>query len=374
MLSLEETVLVNWHQANGAKMVEFAGFYMPVHYQLGVLQEHLHTRSRAGLFDVSHMGQIQVRSLDGDMDNIAQVLERIFPADLLGLAVNSQCYSLLMNSDGGVVDDLMICRRESDFLLIVNAGCKEKDLAYIQQLIGDDLEIKLLNDRALLALQGPSSETVLNDLGANVNDLIFMQGAWIDVDGIECWATRSGYTGEDGFELSVASDKACDLADVLCKHRDVEPIGLGARDSLRLESGLCLYGHELNESITPIDASLTWAIAKIRRAGGVRAGGFIAASIILDQIKQSASKKRIGLVGETKIPVREGAELFNQQDEFIGTVVSGGYGPSIERPVAMAMIDDLAVVVGQNVFAQVRKKRVPMTVVKTPFIQQHYKR
>ena len=279
MSDLKKTALEQWHIDKGAKMVPFAGYNMPVQYPLGVLKEHRHTRSAVGLFDVSHMGQIQVLG-----ESMAEKLEQVFPADLVGLAEGKQCYSLLLNDDSGVIDDLMICRRENDFILVVNAGCKDNDFKVLQKLIGDQLELIKLDDRALLALQGPKAADVLISLGAEINDMVFMDGAWIEIGGIECWATRSGYTGEDGFELSVANDKTEQLAILLCEHDDVDPIGLGARDSLRLEAGLCLYGHELNEQTTPIEASLIWAIAKARRADGVRAGGFPGAAMLFDQM------------------------------------------------------------------------------------------
>lgn len=370
MSTLKTTALCQWHQDNGAKMVPFAGYNMPVQYKTGVLQEHLHTRSKAGLFDVSHMGQIQVLG-----DNADNILEAIFPADLVNLPVNHQTYSLLLNSEGGVIDDLMICRREYDFMLVVNAGCKDRDFAVLQQLIGDQLQLTLLDDRALLALQGPQAATVLTSLGADISALRFMDGGWLDVAGIECWATRSGYTGEDGFELSVASDKAVQLADALCAHADVLPIGLGARDSLRLEAGLCLYGHELNEHITPIEAGLVWAIAKARRNSGERAGGFAGASVILHQLHSgdALDKKRIGLVAQGKAPVREGTALFDAAGTVIGTVCSGGFAPSLGQPVAMAYVENNAAV-GDCLFAEVRGKKLPMDVVKMPFVPTRYYR
>ncbi|NRB42780.1 MAG: glycine cleavage system aminomethyltransferase GcvT, partial [Pseudomonadales bacterium] len=290
MTNIKTTALHQWHIDQGAKMVPFAGYDMPVQYPLGVLKEHLHTRSNAGLFDVSHMGQIQVLG-----ENIAEVLETVFPADLQGLAVGQQCYSLLLNENATVIDDLMICRREVDFLLVVNAGCKDKDFAYLEKLIGDKVSLTMLDDRALLALQGPKAAAVLSGFDADLTDMVFMQGRWLEVDGIECWATRSGYTGEDGFELSVSNDKAADLAALLLSHDAVECIGLGARDSLRLEAGLCLYGHELDEKTTPIQANLIWAINKARRAGGEKAGGFVGAQTVLEQISEGVDKKRVGL-------------------------------------------------------------------------------
>lgn len=367
MSDIKQTALHQWHVDLGAKMVPFAGYDMPVQYPLGVLNEHLHTRAKAGLFDVSHMGQIQVFGEDA-----AVILESVFPADLQNLAIGKQAYSLLLNADGGVVDDLMICRREMDFILVVNAGCKDNDFAYLQTLIGDKLTLTLLDDRSLLALQGPLAATVLASLGADVRNMVFMDGAWLEVDGIECWATRSGYTGEDGFELSVSSDKAQMLAEVLMEHADVEAIGLGARDSLRLEAGLCLYGHELDESVTPIEASLLWAINKNRRAGGDREGGFIGADRILQQVGEGTNKKRIALLAEGRAPIREGCVLFDEEDNEVGVVTSGGFAPSLGKPVLMGYVDVGSATVGTKLFAAVRKKKLPVIVSRTPFVPNNY--
>lgn len=366
MSDLKYTPLNNWHIAKGAKMVPFAGYSMPVQYPLGVLKEHQHTRAAAGLFDVSHMGQIQILG-----DDIATVLETIFPANLQDLEIDKQCYSVLMNEEGGVIDDLMICRRELDFMLVVNASRKDIDFAYLQQLIGDKLTLTLLDDRALLALQGPKAAAVLADLGAEIKSMHFMEGAWLEIYGIECWATRSGYTGEDGFELSVAADKAEKLANVLCQHADVQPIGLGARDSLRLEAGLCLYGHELNEQTTPIEASLSWAIAKPRRKEGSREANFMGAHIILEQMQAGVDKKRIGLIGESKAPVREGAKLFDANNNEVGEVCSGGFSPTLSMPIAIAYIDNSAAQ-EQQLFAEVRGKKLAMNVTKMPFVPTRY--
>lgn len=372
MASLEQTALCEWHQQQGAKMVEFAGFYMPVNYKLGVMQEHLHTRSSAGLFDVSHMGQVQVTAKD-DAD-IAQVLETVFPANLQDLAVGNQCYSLLLNEHGKVVDDVIIGRRENDFLIVVNAGCKYTDVEYLQQCVGDKLQLDLLADQALLALQGPQAEAVLTSLGADCSTLTFMQSTMATVDGIECWVTRSGYTGEDGFEISLANSHVEQLANKLAADERVEPIGLGARDSLRLEAGLCLYGHELSLETTPIEASLSWAIAKVRRAGEAREGGFIGADVVLEQMKQGASCKRVGLKSEGRAPVREGSELFNQQERLIGEVTSGGFSPSLQVPIAMGFVNDLHLKAGDTVLAKVRNKMLPMTITALPFVPNQYKR
>ena len=365
---LLQTPLYRWHVAKGAKMVPFAGYEMPVQYPSGVLREHQHTRGFAGLFDVSHMGQIEVLG-----ENITEILETIFPADLVGLPVNHQCYSLLMNGEGGVIDDLMICRREYDFILVVNAACKQGDFEYLQAQIGDKLELKMLDDRALLALQGPKAAQVLSDLGVNINNMHFMDGDWLEIQGIECWVTRSGYTGEDGFELSVANDKAEKLAELLCQHEAVLPIGLGARDSLRLEAGLCLYGHELNQLTTPVEASLNWAIAKPRRAGGERQGGFYGAEVVLRQMVEGTDKKRIGLIAEGRAPVREGAKLYDDEDNEIGEVCSGGFAPTLNKPIAMAFVDSSAAGLKQ-VYAGVRGKKLPMNQAGMPFVPTHYYR
>jgi aminomethyltransferase len=345
---------------------------MPVQYPLGVLQEHLHTRQSAGLFDVSHMGQIRVSGLP--VDDLAQHLEAIFPADLLSLSANKQVYSLLLNDQGGVVDDLMICRRSSDFMLVVNAGCKDKDFAYLRSLLPNTIALELYTDRALLALQGPQAAEVLQSFGANVDDLFFMDAGELLINGITCWATRSGYTGEDGFELSLDNADVVALADIITGHEAVEVIGLGARDSLRLEAGLCLYGHELDEVTGPIEAALFWSIAKARRLGESRSGGFIASQQILQQQVDGVKRKRVALLADGKAPVREGALLCDEHDVEIGHVVSGGFGPSVKRPIAMAYIDSDKAVIGAKVFAAVRKKKLPLTISKAPFVPSQYRR
>lgn len=371
-MTVKQTALYQWHVDQGAKMVEFAGYSMPVQYEMGVLKEHLHTRSHAGLFDVSHMGQIIVSG--ASVASLAVSLESVFPANLVDLAVNKQIYSVLLNAKGGVIDDLMICRRENDFLLVVNAGCKDKDFSYLRGLLDDDIDLELLNNRSLLALQGPESATILTDLGTNVDSMYFMDAAEINIAGVSCWVTRSGYTGEDGFEISVANDDAKVLADALITHDGVAAIGLGARDSLRLEAGLCLYGHELNEEISLVEASLSWAISKSRRVNEVREGGFIASDILFLQQQEGCSRQRVALLAEGKAPVREGAKLFNSADEEIGEVVSGGFGPSIKKPIAMAYINIGEASIGDTVFAAVRKKKLPLRIEKTPFVANNYRR
>ena len=369
MSTLKQTVLSEWHQQQGAKMVPFAGYSMPVQYTSGVLQEHVQTRSKAGLFDVSHMGQIQILGED-----VAVALERLFPANLLDLPEGRQTYSLLLNAEGGVIDDLMICRRDHDFMLVVNAACKEKDLAFIREKLGSDVQINMIDDRALLALQGPQASAVLESLGADVEHMQFMDGDWLEIRGIECWATRSGYTGEDGFELSVANDKAVQLADVLAADERVLPVGLGARDTLRLEAGLCLYGHELDEHTTPVEAGLRWAVAKARRSDGKRPGGFVGAAAILEQMQADAlDKKRIGLVSQGRAPVRDGTPLFSQDGTPLGSICSGGFSPSLKKPIAMAYTEP-NVSVGDCLYAELRGKKVPMDVTKMPFVTHRYYR
>lgn len=372
MSDLHYTELHQWHIEQGAKMVPFAGYDMPVQYPLGVLKEHLHTRHHAGLFDVSHMGQIQVQG-----EQAAVILESVFPADLQNLAVGEQCYSLLLNADGTVVDDLMICRRESDFMLVVNAGCKSKDFDYLQTLIGDKLSLTLLENFSLLALQGPRAAEVIIALGGNIDGFTFMQGRWLELANIKCWVTRSGYTGEDGFEISVANVNTLALANALLAQDAVQPVGLGARDSLRLEAGLCLYGHELNEQTTAIEASLTWAIHKSRRSAGPNTGGFPGAEIILEQLDKGVERKRVGLLSEGRAPIREGVKLFDSDGDTaveVGIVTSGGFGPSIEKPVMLAVVDNAKAVLGTELYAQVRKKRLPIKVSKTPFVANNYYR
>ena len=366
---LKHTALSQWHIDHGAKMVPFAGYHMPVQYALGVMKEHLHTRAKAGLFDVSHMGQITAVG-----DDVATALEALLPADLQNLPVGKQTYSLLLNEQGGVVDDLMICRRENDFLLVVNAGCKDKDFAFMQAHLDDSVTLTMHSDNALLALQGPKAAAVLSSVGADVTNMVFMDGKTIDVQGITVWATRSGYTGEDGFELSVANADAEKLANLLTAHDDVEAIGLGARDSLRLEAGLCLYGHELEEDITPIEASISWAISKARKPGGEREGGFIGSEIIMNQLRDGVEQKRVGIVGEGRAPVREGTKLFDENDNEIGLVCSGGFGPSAEKPVALAFVATSYSPIGTKLFAEVRNKKLPVTVSKTPFVANNYYR
>lgn len=362
MTDLKVTALEAWHIEQGAKMVPFAGYNMPVQYPAGIKQEHLHTRENASVFDVSHMGQVSISG-----ENATEILESIFPADLQNLPINKQTYTFLLNDKGGIVDDLMICRREKDFLLVLNAGCKDKDIAYLQQLIGDKLSIKLLDNDAILALQGPKAAHVMAELNPETANLQFMQGANMQLAGVDCWVARAGYTGEDGFEISLANSDVKALIDRLMNFEAVQPAGLGARDSLRLEAGLCLYGNELEEHISPIDAGLNWAVARNRRV----AGAFIASEILLQQIEQGVEKKRMGLIAQGRAPIRENTEIFDANDKLLGVVSSGTFSPSLNKPIAMAYLDKNTAI-GDVVYAEVRGKKLPMDVVKMPFVAHKY--
>lgn len=364
MTDLKHTALNQWHQQQGAKMVPFAGYSMPVQYPTGIKKEHLHTRESASVFDVSHMGQLSISG-----DNAAVVLESVFPADLQNLEINKQAYTFLLNEQGGIVDDLMICRRESDFLLVLNAGCKDKDIKYLNRLIGQQVTIQLLDELALLALQGPKAAQVMTELGAEVDGLRFMQAAALRVAGIDAWVTRAGYTGEDGFEIAVANQDVEALMQALCANELVLPAGLGARDSLRLEAGLCLYGNELNEEISPVQAGLTWAMAKKRR----EQGGFIGSDIILQQIEQGVAQKRVGLIAQGRAPIRDNTVLYTEQDEQLGVISSGSFSPSLNKPIAMAYVNK-SVALGDVVYAELRGKKLAMDVVNMPFVKHQYQR
>ncbi|WP_068718329.1 glycine cleavage system aminomethyltransferase GcvT [Vibrio tritonius] len=368
--SLLHTPLHALHLEAGAKMVPFAGYDMPVQYALGVKKEHLHTRDAAGLFDVSHMGQLRLHGV-----NAAKALEALVPVDILDLPEGKQRYAFFTNEQGGILDDLMVANLGSHLFVVVNAACKAQDIAHIQAHLPADVSLEVIEDRALLALQGPKAAEVLARLQPAVSTMSFMDIQQVNIDGVECIVSRSGYTGEDGYEISVPAAEAAALARKLTAFDEVEWIGLGARDSLRLECGLCLYGHDLDTTTTPVEASLLWAISKVRRADGERAGGFPGDAIILDQItNKSVDRKRIGLVGETKAPVREGTELFSAQGERIGIVTSGTAGPTAGVPVSMAYVDTEYADIGTAILAEVRGKKLPMTVTKMPFVPQRYYR
>jgi aminomethyltransferase len=372
--SLRQTPLYDLHRALGARMVGFAGYEMPVQYPMGVLKEHLHTRAAAGLFDVSHMGQIVLRAKRGDADEAARALERLVPMDVVGLAVGRQRYAFFTNEAGGILDDLMIARFPDSLLLICNATRKTADEAHLRDALSDCCEIEAL-DRALIALQGPSAEAALAPLASNVSSMRFMDARETSIMGAKCIATRSGYTGENGFEISIPSSNAREIFETLLAQPDVAPIGLGARDSLRLEAGLCLYGADLDEATTPVEGGLSWAIQKARRRGGSRAGGFPGADVILNQLDAGAARRRVGLRPEGRAPVRGGALLFAADDggEPIGRVTSGGFGPTVDAPIAMGYLPACLSTIGARVFADLRGKREPATIVALPFVKPRYK-
>ena len=366
---LKATPLKDLHLELEARMVPFAGYEMPVQYPEGIKTEHLHTREHAGLFDVSHMGQVVITG-----EGVAQALESLVPVELESLGTNKQTYALFTNDQGGILDDLMIVRWAEDcFFLVVNAACKEQDLDHLKKHL-PDFEIEYLEGRGLLAIQGPAAVNVMAQLAPEVRELVFMTGARATLAGIDCYITRSGYTGEDGFEISVPAESAELLARKLLSFDQVHAVGLGARDSLRLEAGLCLYGHDLDTETTPIQGSLLWSISKSRRADGEKAGGFPGADIIFKEQANGAARKRVGLKIEGKAPVREGAELVNAEGIQVGVVTSGGFGPSMDAPVAMGYVATEYAAIGTELNAMVRGKPRPVTVEKMPFVPQRYYR
>ncbi|MBJ9976132.1 glycine cleavage system aminomethyltransferase GcvT [Pseudomonas sp. S75] len=368
---LSKTPLHALHLELGARMVPFAGYDMPVQYPLGVLKEHLHTRAHAGLFDVSHMGQIMLRGPDA-----ARALETLMPVDVVDLPVGTQRYALFTDEQGGILDDLMVANLGDDTLfLVVNAACKTQDLAHLRQHLGNRCEVQsLFEERALLALQGPAAATVLQRLTPDTADMTFMQVRRVSLLDTECLVSRSGYTGEDGYEISLPSAHAQALARRLLAEPEVQAIGLGARDSLRLEAGLCLYGHDMDRQTTPVEASLLWAISRARRADGARPGGFPGAQRITEQQCQGATRKRVGLLPQERTPVREGAPIVDAAGKPVGTVSSGGFGPTLNAPVAMGYVDIEHAAPETPLFAIVRGKQVALKVSKMPFVAQRYYR
>lgn len=365
--TLSRTPLYNLHLELGARMVPFAGYEMPVQYPMGVLKEHNHTRAQAGLFDVSHMGQVRLSGPDA-----AAALESLVPIDVIDLGLNCQRYAVFTNEQGGILDDLMISNGGDHLFVVVNAACKQQDIAHMQHHIGARCKVEELSERALLALQGPAAATVMARLAPDTAKMVFMDSGKVTLAGAECFISRSGYTGEDGFEISVPNDQAEALARLLLAQPEVAPIGLGARDSLRLEAGLCLYGHDMDATITPVEASLAWALSKPRRAVGARPGGYPGAAIIMKQLAEGVAKKRVGLVVKDKMPVREGAELVDAAGKVIGKVTSGGFGPSLSAPVAMGYVEIEHAKLGTALHAIVRGKPVAVEVAKTPFVPQRY--
>jgi len=373
---LRQTPLTAFNIARGGKMVPFAGYEMPVQFPDGVLKEHLHCRVAAGLFDVSHMGQVILRPKTGRVEDAALALERLVPVDVLGLKPGRQRYGLFTAEDGGILDDLMIANRGDHLFLVVNAACKAADIAHLRAHLGNDCEIEELTDRALIALQGPDAEAALSVLAPEAAEMRFMDVADVALLGVSCIVARAGYTGEDGFEISVPAARAVALAEALLRDARVRPVGLGARDSLRLESGLCLYGHDIDAATTPAQGALEWAIQKVRRSGGARAGGFPGAEVILPELETGASRRRVGLRPEGRAPIREGAVLFAAETggEPVGQVTSGGFGPTVNAPVAMGFVPTALSIADTPLFAEVRGKRLPVFVSPLPFITQRYKR
>ena len=380
--ALLRTPLNDLHQELGARMVPFAGYSMPVQYPAGLMAEHLHTRSAAGLFDVSHMGQLRLVGPDA-----AAAFESLMPVDVIDLPLNKQRYGLLLNDAGGVLDDLMFVNRAvadgGDIFVIVNGACKQADIAHIQARIGSRCEVIPCPELALLALQGPQAVAVLQRLCTGIEKLVFMTGGAFslacDQAGVQrqvpCFVTRSGYTGEDGFEISVPADDAQLLARSLLACREVQAIGLGARNSLRLEAGLCLYGNDLDTTTTPVEANLNWALQKVRRSGGARAGGFPGADTVLAQLAGGAgapTRKRVGLKALERVPVRDHTALQDLAGKPAGIVTSGLLGPSINQPVAMGYVEPTYSVLGTRLNAIVRGKPVPMEVVAMPFVPNRY--
>lgn len=357
-------------------MMAFAGYDMPVQYPLGVMKEHLHTRANAGLFDVSHMGQILIRAKSGDVRDAALALEKITPVDVAGLGEGRQRYGLFTNASGGLEDDFMVANRGDHLYLVVNAACKHADLARIKTALSDTCEIEPQFDRGLIALQGPAAEAALSALAPEAANMKFMDVRNLVIDGARAVVSRSGYSGEDGYEISLDAADTDRVARALLADDRVEAIGLGARDSLRLEAGLCLYGNDIDQTTTPVEANLKWAIQKVRRKGGEREGGFPGAEVILSQFETGPERLRVGLQPAGKAPVRAGAELFAAESGGtpIGIVTSGGFGPSAGGPVAMGYVPAAMSATGTTLFAEVRGKRLEITVATLPFVQPTYKR
>ncbi|MBB4504178.1 glycine cleavage system aminomethyltransferase GcvT [Rhizobium johnstonii] len=373
--ALKKTPLHALHLSLGARMVPFAGYDMPVQYPAGVMKEHLHTRTEAGLFDVSHMGQVIVKAKSGSYEDAALALESLVPVDILGLAEGRQRYGFFTDDTGCILDDLMITHLDDHLFIVVNAACKEADVAHLKAHIGDQCDITVL-DRALIALQGPRAVEVLAELWADVAAMKFMDVRHCRLHDVSCLVSRSGYSGEDGFEISIPSDKAVDVTMRLLEHPDVQAIGLGARDSLRLEAGLCLYGNDIDTTTSPVEAALEWAMQKARRGNGARAGGFPGSGRILSELENGASRRRVGLKPEGKAPVRGHAKLYADAEGKveIGEVTSGGFGPSVEGPVAMGYVPLSHAAAGTLVYAEVRGKYLPITVSALPFVTPTYKR
>ena len=375
MKDLKKTNLFGFHEKNGAKFVPFAGYSMPVQYKSGVISEHLHTRSKAGFFDVSHMGQIKIWPKNNEKEKLIQALEKLMPCDLYNLKENRQTYSLLTNSNGGVIDDLMIANKDSYFQLVVNASQKMTDYQHLKDNISQDFNIEFEENKSLLAIQGPQSENILSDINSNIKNMKFMDSIDISLAGIDCSISRSGYTGEDGFEISVHNKNVLQLVEILFNNSELLPIGLGARDSLRLEAGLCLYGNDLTSDITPIEASLNWVIHKRRRDQGSSNIKFLGNTKILNQLEKGPFYLRIGLLPVEKAPMRNGSIIYldKKGDTEIGIVTSGGYSPTLNKPISMGRIKSEYLEDLEKVYVKIRDKILPATISRLPFIKTKYK-
>ena len=362
---LKKTPLFNLHEELGGKMVPFAGYAMPVQYPLGVMKEHLHCRAEAGLFDVSHMGQVVISGEDADY-----WLEKLVPGNIVDLKPGRIRYTQFTNDMGGILDDLMVTKRENDLFLVVNAACKAQDVAHLLHHLPMDLELVELSDRALIALQGPKAAAVLARFVPAVSEMPFMSYLEDEIDGVPCYISRCGYTGEDGFEISLPEAEAERLSRLLLAEDEVEAIGLGARDSLRLESGLCLYGHDIDETTTPVEGNLLWSIGKRRR----EQGGYPGDVIVRTQLADGPTRLRVGIQPEGRAPAREGTEILDRNDDVIGTVTSGGFGPTLGGPLAMGYVATDFSKTGTEIFLSVRGKKLPARVAEMPFVEQRYYR
>ncbi|MBV1823567.1 glycine cleavage system aminomethyltransferase GcvT [Komagataeibacter oboediens] len=373
---LLRTPLYDLHLELGARMVPFAGYDMPVQYRAGVMAEHLHTRAKAGLFDVSHMGQVRLCARSGQLADAARALEALVPADIVSLKPGRQRYALFTTADGGISDDLMVANMGDWLLLVVNAACKDADFAHVRDALGATCDVDMLADRALIAVQGPAAEAALAALNPRAAGMRFMDVAELELAGVACIVSRSGYTGEDGFEIGMAAGGAVTVARALLTHPDVAPAGLGARDSLRLEAGLCLYGSDIDLTTTPVEAALEWSIQKSRRPGGARAGGYPGAAIVADQLADGTTRRRVGLRAHGRAPVRGGSDLFADEagTQPAGRVTSGAFGPSVGGPVAMGYVAADHAATGTPLFASVRGRLLPVTVTAMPFVAPTFRR
>lgn len=352
-----------WHRERGGRMVEFAGYWMPVQYE-GILAEHLWTRDSAGLFDVSHMGQLHLSG-----EGVEAALEAVLPIDLRTLKPHGPRYSMLLDEAGGILDDLMVTRWDDGFYLVVNGATKWDDIAHLREHLPDEVTLSHMDESALLALQGPKAAQALERLAPGVSALTFMKGGQFQLGGVAAWISRSGYTGEDGFEISIPAQAAQQVADLICQQPEVKPIGLGARDSLRLEAGLPLYGHDLSPDHSPVDADLLFAVNKRRRSEG----GFIGAERVLRDLAEGTAQVRVGLSLEGRQAAREGAEVY-AGGQKVGVLTSGGFSPSLQRPIAMAYVDRAQAAVGTALEIDVRGRRLPATVTAMPFVPHRYHR